>query len=321
MVRPTLLLYFYFGLTGILASQNITYFQEGARWIYTAKESYEPGQIWINGYLEKCQIKGDTTIENVPYKKLYKNYLHTQTSMPPPPHSQTFSWYYENTGPFYLRPDVSQNKVFYRPHADSAEVVLYDFNLNAGDTVLTECKSGNAGVIKRVDTIAVFGNQLRFYNTDTFYIPFFNGVIEGVGGLNGLTDCFPETPVVSGGILQKNLLCFSLDDRLFLGPWANFQLLECPDDSLFLAHVKTTFEYDPGLRISPNPGYGDFKISVPEKYAGCEFGVIDQTGKILITETIFNSDFECRIDKPGLYFCLVKKGGNIYLKSKLIVLK
>lgn len=168
------------------SAQQNHYFNDNARWVYQTEKSYEPGQIFMYSCLYENTISGDTIIEGIQYKKLYKRFIHNNTTKPPFPHQGSKTISYQKIGPAFLRYDAAENKVFSRENVNSSEVVIYNFNATVGDTIALSTEYFNGNKVLRIDTISLLGNHYRLYVLDTSYIPVRNGITSGVGGLNGL---------------------------------------------------------------------------------------------------------------------------------------
>ena len=282
------------------SAQQNHYFKDNARWVYQTEQSYEPGQIFMYSGVEENTISGDTIIEGIQYKKLYKRFIHSNTTKPPFPHQGSTTTYYESKGPEFIRYDSSENKVFYRENADSSEVVIYNFNAAVGDTIALSTEYFNGNKVLRIDTIYLFGIQHQLYILDTSYIPVRNGIISGFGGLNGLTHNHPGFGAVSGGIPMTDLLCFEFNDSTFLSPWATHMQIPCPSRSDFISSA-TDIKKD-GLVVFPNPNTGSFTLKIPEELVGSSFFIYCKTGAVMYSSEITQSPFNIEIPLAGLYF-------------------
>lgn len=147
-------------------------------------------------------IGGDTIINSNSFKKLYEKY-----------HSIWNQQYSEgNVGA--IRADSANKKVYYRSLSlnDTAEYLLYDFDLNVGDTFPSTYlyQEGPFPVVDSIDYVQIANkNHKRFWFTNEAIDPAY--LLEGVGSRYGLLD--PLFGNFEGGNL---LTCFEVgEDFLF----------------------------------------------------------------------------------------------------------
>ncbi|MBK8547802.1 MAG: T9SS type A sorting domain-containing protein [Saprospiraceae bacterium] len=292
------------------SAQQNHYFNDNARWVYQTEESYEPGQIFMYSGLEENTILGDTILDGTLHKKLYKRFIHYNSTKPPFPHLGTNTTSYEKRGPTFIRYDSSANKVYYREHADSLETLIYNFNLAIGDTINLRSEYFIGNNVKRIDTIPLFEGFHKLFILDTFDYPYRNGIISGVGGLNGLTYNQPAFGALGGGILMTDLVCFEFNDSTYLSPWATHMQIPCPSRSDFLSSA-TDIKKD-GLVVFPNPNTGSFTLKIPEELVGSSYFIYNKTGAVMYSSEITQSPFNVEIPTAGLYFwrIITKAGGS-----------
>ena len=268
--------------------------------------------------LEENIILGDTTIGGTQYKKLYKRYIHYNTVKPPNPHPSTTTTGYENKGRMFIRYDSSENKVFYKEDVDSSEVVIYDFNLEVNDTIPLSTEYFNGNKVLRIDNIPFFGNRNRLFVLDNNYIPIRNGIIEGVGGLNGLTYNQPTFGALGGGILMTDMVCFEYGDSTYFSPWASHNQLPCPSIADFVSGIKEEFSKEDVVAI-PNPNDGFFKLKIPATMIGSSLTIYNEPGSIIYSTEITQSQIDVEIDLPGLYFWHVATNTGKSYAGKILV--
>lgn len=109
----------------------------------------------------------------------------------------------------YLREE--NKKVFCRIAPDDPEFVLYDFDIDIGDTViLHQCYEGSYnGYVEGIDSLLI-GDQYhkRYFIQCWEWLSFY--FTEGIGSDAGLMYC--DLPWVD---MYGNLYCFSLDDTIY----------------------------------------------------------------------------------------------------------
>ncbi len=224
---------------------------------------------------------GDTIIEGNEYSKLYANNI---------------NWFLNNdstfnpaTADYYaaMRED-STKKIFVRTTYDTADVLLYDFSLEVGDTFCFEFFSGICNTVQAIDSILI-GNSFRriiiIQEQET------QRWIEGIGNVFGLFD-----NEVTGSI-YNSLLCFQQNSSLLyfsLGPGCH-----CDDgigisENNFMLH-STLF---------PNPAHNSASIEF-ENPTNSNFNlqVFDITGRAVIEQNIKTNRTQLNTQnlQPGIY--------------------
>lgn len=281
-------------------AQDVHFFKDGTRWVYYTEESYEPGQIWQRSFMEENTILGDTVMKGVTYKKLYRRFVHFLRVMPPFPHQSAVDTSYESRGPEYIRLSESGNRVFYRSHPDSSEVLICDFDLQIGDTIPLRSLVPRYNQVKKVDTVHVFGHIRKIFVLDTDYYPIRNAIIEGIGGLNGLTENKPAFPAISGGIFMTDLICFEYEGQQYLPPYTVHNFYPCPSHDEFASN--TSDQNYVQFSVAPNPNSGIFTVTVPEHFLGSEFILFDPIGAVLQKTTLKTLETNISVNSSGLHF-------------------
>ena len=164
----------------------------------------ESGAHWnvINFYQGQCEppsyckytyfMQGDTILEGVPYHKLFANN--------------------EGTVNYYGALRVDGQQVYYYDHYCDHEIMLYDFSLEEGDSVLIPCEFCDLNSELYMHVISVDSILL----TDGFYhkrINFDYGSghswIEGIGSEDGLLRNYYSCLTC---VCFSELVCFSHND-------------------------------------------------------------------------------------------------------------
>lgn len=300
-------------------TQHRHFFEEGARWVYVTEESYEPGQLNVYSNLEEYTLRGDTVLQGILYKKLYKRIVHYYTVKPPFPHPSTTTTAYGQEGPFFIRADENEPLIYFKEHIDSTEKVIYNFRLFVGDTLVLSSPDDRFNIVQKRDSITFSGVTLSMLLTDTIQLPQTNGIIEGIGGLNGFYDFFPYFSAISGGIMMKQLICFRFQGETFRTPFAEFSMKDCYDENTFIVSAEDISANRNDVTIFPNPGQGQMTVVVPEHWKGGELSVYNSSGLCVLSEKLTSSGHEIFMKKNGLYFYLIRvKGQNVFL-GKLVV--
>lgn len=224
----------------IVTAQNyISFPDSGAVW----KETYwwQPSPFFYNG-IGDTYLEGDTVFNDTIYKKIYNLRRDVYCSD------------IIITGPDFdggIREDTINKKVFYRWKANSNDKLMYDYNLQVGDTLPMEMLwfTFNYGVyVSDIDTITSFdGIDRRVWYLD--YEEPFEGwpqIIEGIGCTSGLL----------GGIEPywegwNELLCFSIDGDEIWRSWRDTCYVFT--DSCATVGIHETSHPEVSIKYYPNP--------------------------------------------------------------------
>lgn len=236
-----LLLIFIFFTSIINAQQYYTFPTSNAIW---REYRYELGGSSRSYYYDfQNFINGDTLIEGKIYHKIYQTgYTRSYILY------QSFYSEYEDIYVGAIRED-SLRKVYYYVDSLYNEQLLYDFNLNIGDTLPIMVgtreriiNNNTTYTVTGIDSILVQGNfHKRFqinYPNQTFYI------IEGVGSTYGLL-----AKLYSWTGYTPILKCFKLNDENAYPDGQDCNLIHIGIDE-FSEQNKT--------HLFPNPGNGIF---------------------------------------------------------------
>ncbi|CAN5539339.1 hypothetical protein BH11BAC1_BH11BAC1_11290 [soil metagenome] len=235
-------------------------------WSYQYYDDFHVATGMYDGY----SLFGDTTIAGSNYKKMVGY--------------QTLTGYQSGA----IRD--SNKVIYYRPDTYSSEFILYNFNLNLGDTIIHPY--GGAGcsndtvIIQQVDSILLSEGYHK-----QFYLSSFANWIEGVGSISYL----PQ---------PCNVLCASGND-----------LFEClHKDSAGVYEYGNCFACMPvgvselnninDITISPNPITSQTTITFSETQMNTTIKITDLLGKVI--RTLMFTGRQLVIDKaemkPGIYF-------------------
>jgi hypothetical protein len=137
-----------------------------------------------------------------------------------------------------------------KPLIDFDEVILYDFSLKVGDTIMVDSMYNVDGytVVESIDTVQI-GNTLRKRFSFDYAIPQW---IEGIGCRSGLL--YAGRDYLSAGVSDDNrLMCFFQNDTLVFHA-------EQFEDCFTLETSINQVGVESDLNIYPNPVFGDVLI-------------------------------------------------------------
>ena len=200
-------------------------------WRTLQTRSYNPGPNVFGKNRKTIShfINGDTILNNRSYDKLY---LTDKAFIPSAP-----------TTAQYLGAIRAANKViFFQEKSAATERILYDFNIEIGDTVATIFDDVSTQIdiyLASTDTIQTNDNQLRkryhlraYYNIPNEPDTPFSTWIEGIGDVELGFLSFPEA--VSPFLGRNDFQCFSIDESLV---YQNESIPNCFIDEISLDAV------------------------------------------------------------------------------------
>ena len=166
-------------------SQNINYLENDPVW----------RQITTAGYYYPCildynyvyYLDGDSIVENQTYAKVYRRGIleHTWFSSPPAYNCEG-TLYYDQ---FWTLIRQDSLKLFI--YNWDGESLLYDFDLNVGDTLTqTYTLMQNDVVVSAIDSILIGDDYRKVFHLDHPAL-YENVLIEGIGFDGGFLDMFP----------------------------------------------------------------------------------------------------------------------------------
>lgn len=256
-------------------------------------------------------IRGDTTIDNIDYKKIYYQDLGNDPFLEPPYLLQNeYLW-------GAIRDDIDQRKVFVRGFdandigncIANQEHLLYDFSASVGDSII-QCLAYEdiPYIVDSVYTTSIYGQSRRTMYTNRYD---FDGMLyEGIGSYGG-------------GLLSTPDYLISIDGQDF------FHLQEyCigSDSECNVIVTSTSFvnQHASRIKVFPNPTSGEVTIS-KGKLSFSRIQVLDITGREvqnILNE--FNStenflQIDLGILPNGVYFLIYWQDGKFVFQNKIIL--
>ena len=236
-------------------------------------------------------ILGDTVLKNRIYHKLSTPYVNVISSSSPCTPKRTG----------YLgaiREDTLAKQVYYFSPTDSSEQLLYNFNLQRGDTVrgfitrLSTLHEDN--IVQSIDSILIGDTYRKRWNIVTcWYRPYRYSIIEGIGSTHGL---FEHNPGCIADLPYYILTCYSeAGMSLYPSISSNCQLITSLD-------ILPTSQQN--ITVFPNPSNGSFSVR-GEKSIG-KVHLVDMLGQtILHTELKNESEIYINNIDAGVYFLTI----------------
>ncbi len=326
MQKVLLLFAFFFSFT-VVFSQNYTPMPtSNAVWVDSALWQSRAGNLTLD-HCETIQteIIGDTLINGIIYHTLFQRKERFDANFIAQPCYLGTRTYQEYTYAFY-RNDSAQKKVFIRMFGDTIDQLLYDFNLNVGDSLPnTFLYTNNNQINSEIDTVIAvtqinLGLKLRIIYTlsDTICMqntlpplpPIFpnyikGSLIEGIGHTHGFLyphDCDPS------GIAKKTLLsCFHQNGRAVY-PDSTHQC------QLIVGTINNTFK-DLKWQLYPNPSSGEFFIDSSTKLKSIQ--LFDIKGRFIKEYSPIKSSWQLPEEK-GIYFLRLEDHQGQFQFKKIV---
>ncbi len=194
-MRQFLILFFLLFCSQRFYAQNYVAFPiDSARWkvTYTSSASQCP---YLVAEFQDAMV-GDTLIGSINYKKIFRSgVIYSQMCFP------SVLGYVG-----CIREDANKH-IYYRLPFTSSDTIIYDFNLNIGDTLKGYLAMCSPIIVDSIDSVLVQSTYRKRFNCSTHSLgPCYSniGIIEGIGGTQGLLMPFGNSEAFS------SLDCFSL---------------------------------------------------------------------------------------------------------------
>lgn len=261
--------------------------------------------------ISQSYLQGDTLINEVNYHKIYINGVSFPHYLEPPSYwGSSYQGCYRN--------DIANKKVFYIPYWDTQneEVLLYDFNLEIGDTIQTyltlDVDPENLKIVESIDSIlisSVNNTYAKRYKISDYMLDLY--IIEGVGSMGGVVD-----PILDGFEYSNDVICFQNDaDGL---NWDNGGNFSCDIISVIPEIVSRKEE----MIISPNPAQNKIDVVLPKAIdlSNAIIYFYQINGHLLKPIKMNSSSTSINIEnfKSGIYLIEIYNDGTIIKRSKFV---
>ncbi len=285
------ILYSFLGKT----QQYVPLVVDSAHWIIEQCD----GSI-IDGAAWEYYILGDTVVNSIDYKKVYKRWWQYDfcTLTQPYTNYQLFS---------LIREDTLNRKVYstgnniiwgtsggYACPSDN-DTLIYDFDLQIGDTVNT-CVTG-------LKTITFISQPNFWRSSTTFHTNSGVELYEGVGSMFGLFEYLEFA--LSGGV-DPQLAHYCIGNLANCG-------LTVSEEEYFTSNVK----------IYPNPTNGIIKIEFDESRVNNQFYIYNVSGKLMEKKYINSKTSTLNVSHlaEGIYYYKIVSSSNKIFRGKLSIVR
>jgi hypothetical protein len=324
-MKKLLPIFIFFGLYLNSYSQTAIYQQfptSNAIWReYSYAYGYQTSSSSCSEY--QNEIAGDTVVGIYTYHKIWysgKYYAFSFCHYPSYMYTPTYFSYYNGA----YREDTLNRKVFYLAPDSISETLLYDFDLNLGDTLpKTYFNTSNiyynyyvTNIVTSIDSILIDGKyhkrfEISSWDWSTFFHPYAY-LIEGIGSTFGLLGCLRPDPEIPIG---STLLCFK-QNGLTVFPDSTYQcdiISSIKDNEIYKEHY---------IQIFPNPFNLTAEISFLKNYKTIDLTLFDLQGKIIKSKTYKDLN-KINLDRleieNGIYFLRMTLDNRIIETKKIII--
>lgn len=298
--------FFILGGFGSVYAQVNTYFNNNPIW--TVNSSCGIPAPCIRHDVSNYYINGDSIVNNLVYKKIFKKGEGYLYYIGGPIASCSGSYSYIDTLPSFLLRSLDK-KMFIRMPYDTTEHLLYDFDLNVGDTL---------GPLHHYNTNDIFVTSIdSMYTTNGYLKKFGLGgansalyLLEGIGNSNGLIE--PFYTVFDCGF---SLGCYSLSD-------SGYYPMSGPSCNLTIG-INEIIEPE-SISVLSNPGLGSASLKVKSLLKNATLSVFNSGGAIVKKYTGINgNNFDILVNElsAGIYFLNLKQENTLVANGKMIVTK
>ncbi|MBN1414867.1 MAG: T9SS type A sorting domain-containing protein [Bacteroidales bacterium] len=244
-------------------------------------------------------IESDTIINSRPYYKLYKSGISYYDT----------PFYYERVYAGAIRDD--NNNFFLIRKDEDTEVMLFDYDLELGDTIRAEIGKGQ--IINRVNTLTdgrkVISSVPEICGGCCATIT----LLEGIGHSGGIME---DPPCFHIGYYGHYLNCFETNGELIYQN--EMSLVDCDH---FLTAVETLKD-NPEVNIYPVPATSRLSIELPAMHkVPSTISILNISGSVVMTCELFSGITEIDIGnlKEGIYAAKITDQMSCSFKKILVI--
>jgi hypothetical protein len=269
---------------------SVSYFGNSSCWTYKANLYAS----MFNDFIPTTtygSTQGDTIINNHSYLK-----------------------FYSETGSYYaIR---QENKKIYAKYFDqSQEFLLYDFNVNKGDTIHSAAQRGYISrlpIVSDVDSVQLYNGEYR----KRFIVNGYDTWTEGIGSINGFD--YPTREIATCNCNSSfELISFAREKVLSFYNTALCAYSNCCQG--LTDNVKDIQEQQKVFDIYPNPTKDVITVKFGSNIAKSNFELFDLQGKIVISVSIDETNNTIHLNQlpNGIYFYKISADGKSLQTGKI----
>jgi hypothetical protein len=189
---------------------------------------------------------------------------------------------------------IEDSRVYFKEAFSSSEFLLYEFDLDVGDTLpLSFINNFSVPiVVAEIDTLYFDGVPHRRYSLEGSSV-FYDELIEGVGNING-----PIQHLGLGIDISHTLVCFSLDGN------SQFPDSSAECSSNTVMSVDELYPKENSIAVYPNPSRGKVTIQINSNQLITQFILFDTVGKELKRRMVSDDYIELEREQlpQGIYY-------------------
>lgn len=284
----------------LIAQKYVPFPTDNAEW-NVMKVVYDEG---VDTLLIQCSLQGDTTINDIAYRKLCKNI----GTVDEPLYKGIGGLREQDKKIYVVEPDLGYS---------NNEILLYDFNKQVGDTLKVDEDRINY-IVTGIDSIKI-GNEFRKrYKIEGHYSDAPAYIIEGIGNVSiGLLGTMIRIPT---GIYSEHreFICFSQNgETVYLNP----AFTDC--NGTVKTGLKDITDTGETVKIYPNPAkdYVQFQFDYPNAQ-NTSVEIMDYTGReveIVPVQGLSNYTLNLSSYSLGVYFVVVRsaEGSEVHKIIKM----
>ena len=257
-------------------------------------------------YFNTCTVGKDTLINNILYHSFQiPAIVYNAGPHCIPPGNYTLPGKYAGA----FRNDHLNKKVYIVPEADSIEQLLYDFDMQVGDTLmgfLSTCVPNFiCDTVISIDSVLVGNSYRKRWFVNPYYFVYF---IEGIGSTYGLLNLIYNFTDLD----DINLDCFTKNGQ----PLYPDTLGSCP----LLTSVATLTSAEMIVKIHPNPSKGNVSVELNSTNNVERWVLYNLNGQIERTARLQNKNqFEMNGIDVGFYVLSLYMDDGRCINRKVIV--
>lgn len=200
-----------------------------------------------------------------------------------------------------LREDAGQKKVYIVQADSSLEQLLYDFNLNVGDTVKGYFSYSPSLIVTSIDSVLVGGAYRKSWNLNQQPM----SIIEGIG----LIPDFLKIPWWEAAV---ELNCFSENNQKL------YPTYDPTSGCALITSIKEKEELA-DFSIYPNPSNGKFQLKVNNRKSAL-LEITDILGNGILKKQIQNeiTDLDLSEHPNGVYFVKITDSKGVFMMKKIV---
>ncbi len=304
-----------------VTAQNYTPFPTGnASWKNILSNGYcTIEDFTIDDYFQQ----GDTTINGINYHKIYKSTFDYPCNMPPSGLSPHY------VPPFYSFAIREENKRIYIKGTGNSEGMMYNFDLQVGDTLTDKGYSVNVAgqkqYVVRTDSFFFANATRKFFviypaivSPGSGLVPDTTYLIEGIGTSRGFIPSFSEYLD-----FYQGLLCVTIDGQGYklVNYNSNSPYYGGANCSATTALEKSTAP-SKSITVFPNPMQNECEIQFENTNEPYTLEIFDITGSLVSKTENISSPFRLTREKmnSGVYYVKVYNTSTWQSVIKLLVL-